>query len=327
MGEPQHRIRHVPAMTSSSVGVAVLTYNAAKLLPHSLPPLLAMTPRPRILIVDSSSRDGTVEIAQSLGVETLVIPQREFNHGATRELARRALSTDIVVMMSHDAIPVGTDMISNLVAPIMRGEAAISYARQLPHDGADFFEAFPRAFNYPETSELRSANDIDRLGPYTFFCSDSCCAWSNAALDAIGGFETTLSLEDTIAAARLVRAGYRIAYRADALVKHSHRYTPTEEFQRYFDIGYVRALHKNLLFGGGGDEKRGAKMTGTMLCQLWHKAPLQIPYAVILTGAKFLGYRAGFHGHAFPLWLKRRLSGQVYFWRSVAMPTSADRRG
>jgi rhamnosyltransferase len=298
-----------------SVGIAIMTYNAAELLPKSLPPLLALSPRPMILIIDSSSRDGTVEIAHAMGVETLVIPQCEFNHGATRELARRALGTDIAVMMTHDAIAVGSDMISNLVAPILRGEAAVSYARQLPHDNADFFESFPREFNYPAISELRSAEDITMLGPRTFFCSDSCCAWSNIALDAVGGFKPTLTAEDVIAAAKLIHAGYKIAYRADALVKHSHRYTLGQEFRRYFDTGYFRAQNRRLLFTSGGDEKVGAAFTHAMLRRLWRESPGKIPYALLVNVIKLLGYRAGYHGLSLPTWFKRRMSGQPYFWR------------
>jgi len=300
-----------------TVGVAILTYNAAKLLEKSLPVLLAGASDYRILIVDSSSKDGTEEIVRSHSIDLHVIPQSEFNHGTTRELARRLLGTDIAVMMTHDAIPVGPEVISRLVAPLRAGEADASYARQIPHDGAGFFEAFPRQFNYPDKSELRSLQDIPRLGPRTFFCSNSCCAWLNAALDEIGGFQPTLSLEDTITAAKLVQKGYRIAYCADAQVKHSHHYTLMDEFRRHFDIGYVRAMHRDLLFTAGGDEKRGVQMTGAMLAALWKTAPQNIPYAIAVVGAKFLGYKIGYYGHRLPRQLKKHLSGQSYYWDRV----------
>jgi len=298
-----------------SVGVVVLTYNAAKYLENCLRPVLASPLAPKILVVDSSSRDGTVALAQGLGIETLVIPQSQFNHGATRELARKHLGTDIAVMLTQDIIPTDPAFLANLIAPIAKGEAAISYARQIPHDGAGFFESFPRSFNYPPESELRSIQDIKRYGVYTFFCSDSCCAWSNAALDSIGGFETTLSLEDTVATAKLLKSGFRIAYRADAVVKHSHHYSLAQEFKRCFDIGYVRALHKDLLFAGGSDEARGSSFLKAMLSALLRRNPFLIPYGVCATAAKFLGYRIGAQGHNLSVSLKRRLSGQPYYWK------------
>ncbi|VCW13919.1 hypothetical protein BANRA_01245 [Escherichia coli] len=37
--------------------------------------------------------------------------------------------------------------------------------------------------------------------------------------------------------AKAILAGYKVAYVADAVVKHSHNYSPIDEFKRYFDIG------------------------------------------------------------------------------------------
>ena len=49
---------------------------------------------------------------------------------------------------------------------------------------------------------------------------------------------------------------YKIAYIADAMVKHSHNYSLIEEFKRYFDIGVFHAdqqwIRNN--FGGAGGE-------------------------------------------------------------------------
>ena len=304
-------------MKQKSVGVAMITHNAVTLLSYSLPPLLVSKLRPKVLVVNSSSEDGTVELARSMGADTLVIPRREFNHGSTREVARKALDTDIAVMITPDAIPVGNEMVENLVQPVLDGQASVSYARQLPHDGADFFEAFPRWFNYPDCSEIRSIADTERVGPFAFFCSDSCAAWSNAALDSIGGFGHTLSLEDTIAVAKLLRRGHRIAYCANAQVKHSHAYSLTQEFKRYFDTGHVRALHRDLLLLEGKDEKRGAAMTGAMLKTLVREKPHLIPHALLVTAAKFVGYKMGYHGTNLPLFIKRRLSGQDYYWLNI----------
>jgi rhamnosyltransferase len=310
--------QHVTATWRETVGVAVITHKAAAVLSGCLSPLLACTPVPRVIVVNSSSNDGTVELAKAMGAEVLVIPREEFNHGATRELARQALGTDIVMMITPDARPLGPETVRNLVRPILHGEASIAYARQLPRDGADFFEAFSRCFNYREKSEVRSIQDIGRLGAYTFFCSNSCAAWSNRALDSIGGFAPTLSLEDVIATAELLHAGHQIAYCADAVVVHSHRYTLAEEFKRHFDTGYVRAMHKDRLFVAGGDERRGVIFVAEMLRQLTHTQPQLIPYAITNIAAKYLGYCLGFHGHALPTRLKRHLSGQSYFWKVPA---------
>ena len=289
---------------AASIGVAVLTRQAAFLLRDCLSPLLACRPMPRVLVVDSSSTDGTAELARRMGADVLSIRRDEFNHGVTRELARRTLGTDIVIMMTQDARPLGPELVGNLINPILQGKASVAYARQLPRDCAGFFEAFPRHFNYGETDEIRSIEDIGRLGAYTFFCSNSCAAWSNSVLDSIGGFAPTKALEDTIATAKLLHLGHKIAYCADALVVHSHPFTLVEEFKRQFDTGCVRALHKKLLFSGGGDERRGATYAVEMLRQLVGSQPYLVPYAIAHITLKYLGYRLGFHSHALPMLLK-----------------------
>jgi rhamnosyltransferase len=299
-----------------SIGIIIPTYNAHHHLKHCLPPVLASHLKPRVLIIDSSSKDNTVKLAQQMGVETLVIPQKEFNHGATRELARKHLNTDIVVMMTQDAYPKSSDFLEYLIAPLLEGKAAVSYARQIPHKGADFFESFPRQFNYPEKSHIRGIEDLDTYGSYTFFCSDSCAAWMNSALDEIGGFFPILTNEDTFAVAKLLNKGHHIAYVAEAVVHHSHRYSLLEEFKRYFDTGYTRRLYRDELFYGVRDEKHGSKYVKIMLKELIKKKPLSLPYAILHIAAKYLGYKVGDIGSKLPLKIVRSLSGQSYYWSS-----------
>ncbi|MGI9540101.1 MAG: glycosyltransferase family 2 protein, partial [Miltoncostaeaceae bacterium] len=56
-----------------------------------------------VLVVDSESGDDTVRMAHRAGAEVLSIAAGDFNHGATRELARKRLGSDVVVMVSQDA--------------------------------------------------------------------------------------------------------------------------------------------------------------------------------------------------------------------------------
>ena len=306
-----------PVSRHNTVGVVFITHNAKHHLPHCLPPVLNSPLKPKVLVVNSSSQDGTVELAEEYGVDVAVIPRREFNHGATRELARKMIGTEIVVMMTPDAYPESEEFLEPLVKPLQKGIAGVAYARQLPHLGADFFEAFPRYFNYPDADQLRGLDDVGKYGAFTFFCSDSCAAWLNSALDEVGGFCPVLTGEDTIAAAQLLLAGYKIAYAADSRVRHSHRYTLRQEFQRYFDTGYAREGRKRLFFQQGGDERHGAVFMKQMLRKLAREKPMLLPYAMLQAITKYTGYRLGRMGHHIPLPLVRRLSSQDYYWRSI----------
>ena len=303
-------------LSKPTVGVAFITHTAKHHLPHCLPPLLNSPLNPRVVVVNSSSGDGTVELAKEMGAETLVIPRKEFNHGTTREKARKYLGTDIVVMMTPDAYLQGSSMLEELILPILKKEAAITYARQIPHKGANFFEAFPRFYNYPEKSELRSIEDIKKYGVYTFFCSDSCAAYSNKVLDSIGGFPSVLIGEDTYAVAKALRLGFKVAYQAEAIVCHSHTYSLRQEFYRHFDTGLERSNYKELFKGAGRDEARGVDYVKKMFKSLIADRPLSLFYGVAHCASKWMGYRLGVLCKKAPVFVKKCFTGQDFYWVS-----------
>lgn len=277
-----------------SIGLIIPTLNAHHHLCQSpyLPEIIAKFPT---LIIDSSSNDSTIEDVKKMGANVIVIPQTDFNHGATREFARKQLKTDIVVFLTQDAFPLEADLIEKLVVPLLENETvAVSYARQIPHENADILEAFPRFYNYDTQPQIRNLDDVKKYGVYTFFCSNSCAAWRNSALDEIGGFKTVLTNEDYFAVADLLQKRYKIAYTPDAMVKHSHHFTLWQEFKRYYDTGYVRAKNPIIQQLVGQAEKRGVSFFIALLKQLWQNKPLLIPYAILQTTVKWLAYRLGF---------------------------------
>jgi len=299
------------------IAVVIPTKNAGTDLALLLTKLHQQRLQPdEITVYDSASDDGSVLLALEMGVNVVSVKPEDFNHGATRELARKETGAEIVIFMTQDAIPVDDHLLEKLVEPIMSGRASLSYARQIPRSGADIFESFPRKFNYPAESQIRSIADVEKFGVYTFFSSDSCAAYLNSALDEIGGFLPTLTSEDYFATARLLRKGHKVAYAADAVVEHSHAYTLLEEFKRYFDTGYVRAENPWVQAIVGTAEARGKEYFAAFIHDLAQYNPLLIPYAVINTCVKLLGYRAGYRSLKAPLWLKKRLSTQRYFWDS-----------
>jgi rhamnosyltransferase len=245
-----------------------------------------------------------------------VIPRAEFNHGATRELGRQLLGTDIVIMMTQDAVLESSTAIPTLVTRMRENEADIAYGRQLPKPGADIFEAWPREFNYPCNSHRRTLQDVGRHGVYTFFCSDSFAAYRQSSLDRVGGFEYVLTNEDYFTTARVLAAGGAIMYVADAAVFHSHRYTLWQEFTRYFDTGFVRGQRPWVQQLVGRAERRGANMVGGLIARLWRERPSQVPYALVQAAAKWIGFRLGYYSVHAPAWWNRSLSSQKYYWAS-----------
>jgi len=297
-----------------TIGIAVLSLNAEKELPTLLPTLLEEKEADRIVVFDSESADKTVEIVKSYPkIELCSIKRSDFNHGATREFARKHLGTDIVVFLTQDIIPI-KGFLRPLIDPVLKNEASVTYARQLPHKGADIFEAFPRLFNYPEQTHTRSLKDTGKYGVFTFFCSDSCSAYSNLALNEIGGIKPILTNEDYFSVASILKNGGKITYVAESQVHHSHRYTLIEEFKRYFDTGYVRGTNKWVNQLAGQAEGHGSQFAKAMLSYLRKNSPSKIPYFFLQILAKWLGYRMGYFGYLLPASLCKNLSSQGYFW-------------
>lgn len=304
-------------MNKLSIGLIIPTKNAQATLGNIFNRLENSPVEFSTLIIDSSSHDQTVSIANKHNAKVIIIPQIDFNHGATREYARKQLNTDIVVFLTQDAIPVSADLIANLIKPLIEhDDIVVSYGRQIAHKGADIFEAFPRDYNYPDQSQVRGIKDINQHGVYTFFCSNSCAAYKNAALDEIGGFKSVLTNEDYFAVADLLPRGYKIAYVANAVVQHSHRYSLWQEFQRYFDTGYVRAQNPIIQKLVGQAESRGVGFVADLLKKVRYEHPFLMPYALLQSLMKWLGYRVGFYGSFLPIYLRKKLSQQSYYWDS-----------
>jgi rhamnosyltransferase len=113
-------------------------------------------------------------------------------------------------------------------------------------------------------------------------------------LQSVGGFPLDVNFgEDTVVAARLISAGWKIAYVAEAQVFHSHDYTWREEFQRYRSVGALHAEHPWLLRDFGGTSGVGLRFVKSEILSLAKSAPYLIPSALFRTVCKYVGYRLG----------------------------------
>ena len=117
-----------------------------------------------VVVVDSGSRDGSVEVARSHGAKVQEIDPAEFNHGATRNLGARLAGGDILVFISQDAEAVRPDWLRLLTAPLRDDdELAGVYGRQLARDDAVPPERFFLDFLYgprPRVQEIAAPSEI-----------------------------------------------------------------------------------------------------------------------------------------------------------------------
>jgi rhamnosyltransferase len=283
-----------------------------------------------VAVVDSSSTDGSYEVALEHGFLLHRIPVSAFNHGRTRREAieRFCGGREFVVFMTQDAVLEGRDSLTKLLGVFADEKVGAAYGRQLPHHGARPFEAHAALFNYRSVSESRSLADLPKFGHKAAFLSNSFAAYRIALLDQVGSFPDHLILgEDTYVAMRMLTAGWTVTYCAEACVRHSHDYSIRQEMQRYFDFGVMHAQTPEFLRTFGAPEGEGMRFVLSELSYVWQVAPLQLPQVPLRNVLKYCGYRLGRAFVRLPASWRTHLSMTKGYWSTPAGTAAASADG
>ena len=298
------------------IACIIPTYNGKADLARLLDSLQAQTALFDTFVVDSSSKDGTQNLARERLGHVTVIPSAEFNHGGTRQkMVTQNPGYDVYVFLTQDACLADTQAIAKIVEPFADQDVGAVCGRQLPHLNASPLAQHARFFNYPDGVQVKTMADVPRLGIKTAFISNSFAAYRSEALKAVGGFPThVIFAEDMYAVAKMLMADWKVAYAGNAQCRHSHNYTIFEEFERYFDMGVFHAREPWIRqhFGGAGGEglryaKSELKFLGLRRFYLW-------PSAVVRNAVKLFGYKLGQQEAKLPIGLKRKLGMYKRYW-------------
>ena len=92
-----------PVMSDVTVAMPVL--NGGELLAATLEALSGQTVAHELLVCDSSSSDGSVELARRHGARVIEISRSQFSHGGTRNLLMREALGARVAFLTQDAQP------------------------------------------------------------------------------------------------------------------------------------------------------------------------------------------------------------------------------
>lgn len=304
-------------MITEKVSVIIPTLNAGPQFHRLIELLWAQTARPfEVIIIDSSSTDGTLQTAESLGAKTIVIERPSFDHGGTRNLAAETSSGDVLVFLTQDAMPRDNMLIENLTAPLHDPHIALSYGRQLARPDAGTLDRFLREYRYTGEPKITDEKMLRQFGIRAISNSNVCSAVKKFCFFEVGRFpEPSIVGEDVALAAKLVLKGYKIAYTPSAEVYHWHDYSLRQQFGRYFDIGVFFGRQKWILEHAVPD-KEGLRFIREQLACLRREGLARlIPYALLEAAAKFAAYRLGLWERYLPVSVKRRISMHSFFWK------------
>jgi rhamnosyltransferase len=220
----------------------------------------------------------------------------------------------MVFFLTQDAIPSENAIHTLSQAFTNDSSIAVAYGRQLPHDDANPLAKHARLFNYKDNSYVYGIED--KHGIKTVFTSNSFAAYKIEYFNKIGGFSNkTILSEDMLFTAKALVSGYKVAYVANAIVKHSHNYSPIQEFRRYFDTGIFHCKESWIQDSFGNAESEGIRFVLSELrFLLKNKKILWIPMALINDFFKILGYKLGVNYQKLPHFLVKCFSLHKKYW-------------
>jgi rhamnosyltransferase len=200
-----------------------------------------------VVIVDSGSRDRTLEIAQRHPVRLHRIRPEEFDHGETRNLGVRLAKGDPVALLTQDATPAASDFLEQLVRPFEDPRVAGVYGRQLPRADADVvtrrqLEGWLTGRSEPALACL-DADSLSQLPPAARLelCTfDNVCSALRRGVWEKIPFPRASFGEDIGWGKAVIAEGWAIAYEPRAAVHHSHRRSLAYEWSR------TRICHRRL---------------------------------------------------------------------------------
>jgi GT2 family glycosyltransferase len=305
------------------IGLIIPVLNPGKLIADFIDRISAQSMKfDKIVIIDSSSTDGSVNEFKKIGATIYKIDRHEFDHGGTRQLGVTLMTgMDKIVFLTQDALLANKKSIENLVSSFDDNIVGAAYGRQIPHEGAHPIEAHARYFNYPNGSIKKGLDDVPKLGIKTVFISNSFAAYRSDALQTVGGFPPlTIFGEDTYVAAKMIQKGWKIDYCASAEVYHSHNFSYTQEFRRYFDIGVFHTNEKWISNLCGQPTGEGLRFAKSEFNFLWNRNKKLIPCALVRSLAKWLGYKLGTVNAILPSGLRVRFSNNLRYWKKISLP-------
>ena len=234
---------------AAAVTVAIPVYNGARYLDEVLTAVRAqrVDAEVELLVIDSGSTDGSLEICARHGARIHSIPKAEFSHGGTRNLAMELATGEHVAFITQDATPAHDSWLAAMLEGFEQADdvALVFGPHDARPDASHMIKAeMERHFaTWGEGRRIdvqrlgRSAADLELYrrfpGLWTFFSDVNGCvakwAWREIPYRAVP------YAEDQLLGREMIEAGFAKVFHPGARVLHSHDYPPMQFLRRYFD--------------------------------------------------------------------------------------------
>jgi glycosyltransferase involved in cell wall biosynthesis len=228
------------------VSVAIPVRDGGEVLGRTLAAVSIQSVEHELVVCDSGSSDGSVELALSYGARVVNIAPSTFTHGGVRNLLMRASEGSHVALLTQDSEPADERWLERLLGAFrLTGDVAIAYGPYRPRPQAALAVRLELQRWFASVSldggpcierlaeDERSLPVVQLLGRRGFFTDANACL-ARAAWERVP-FREVPYAEDRVLAIDMLRAGYAKAFVPDAAVWHSHDYTGAQQLRRSFD--------------------------------------------------------------------------------------------
>jgi len=224
--------------------VAILTFNGEEFLEELFDTLKSQKTKYsfEILVIDSGSKDRTLEITKNTKEARLIqIPNSEFGHGKTRNLAVNEADSKYVAFLTQDAVPSSPYWLDGLLEPFELFEkVSCVFGKQIPRPACiapvkreveSVFQSFgdDASISIQRKSELTTTFNIIN----TFMSDVNSAVRRDSVLEV--PFQDLDYAEDQALGTDHLNHGWLKAYSPLGSVYHSHSYPLVKYFKRKVD--------------------------------------------------------------------------------------------
>lgn len=197
-----------------------------------------------VICVDSGSSDNTISIIKEFDCKLFEIPPEDFGHGKTRNYGASKGTGEFIIFITQDACPATDTWLQNFI-DAMKSDSEIvgGFGTHYPYPDCNVFDKrdlkvhFDGFGNKNTVYYLEDKERYEREEGYrhmlAFFSDNNSClrrsVWEKYPYDDVN------FAEDQIWARKMIELGYKKLYCKDAPVYHSHNYSLSTYFKRYFD--------------------------------------------------------------------------------------------
>ncbi|SDY42317.1 glycosyltransferase [Halobellus clavatus] len=178
-----------------------------------------------IILVDSGSTDGTLEIAKEYVDKIEFVAPQDFTFGYSCNVGCQAAEGDYVSFLSAHAIPTDSEWLGTMLDHFKDEDVAMVYSNQVGIDETKFAER--RLFNqlFPDESK--------RQTPPDYFANNASSVIRRDLWEEHKYNEYLTGHEDIEWAKHFIESGYVVIYESDSCIYHIHDETWDQVFSRF----------------------------------------------------------------------------------------------